>query len=222
MGKKKLQRFEENLTFPNFLQPKYAEIKNSYPLKGNWNSMLFKNNKPITLELGCGKGEYTVGLAEKYPDKNFIGLDIKGSRMWNGCKYSNVNKLTNVAFLRTRIDFIELFFDKEEVSEIWITFPDPQLKKSKNKKRLTSPLFLQRYSNILQKENQIHLKTDNTSLYEYTLEVIRESNLTLHYNTSDVYNSDAPEEVRSIQTFYESKWLKEGIKIKYLRFSLNL
>ncbi len=222
VGKKKLQRFAENLAFPNYIQPEYTDIKDSYPLKGKWNADFFRNENPIILELGCGKGEYTVGLAEKYPDRNFIGLDIKGSRMWKGCKYSNEKKLDNVAFLRTRIDFIELFFDNNEISEIWITFPDPQPKKSKNKKRLTSPLFLKRYSNILKKENLIHLKTDNTSLYEFTLEVIKENDLILHYKTDDVYNSDAPEEVKSIQTFYEQKWLTEEIKIKYIRFSLKL
>lgn len=220
MGKRKLQRFKENLTFPNFIQPDYSNFKGTYPLKGRWSSEFFKNNNPVVLELGCGKGEYAVGLAELNPQINFIGIDIKGSRMWKGCKYSNMNNISNVAFLRTRIDFIEQFFDKEEISEIWLTFPDPQRKKYKNKKRLTSPLFLSRYSNILKKNHLIHLKTDSLPLFEYTLEVISENAHKLHYHTFDINEADTPEEVKSIKTFYEKKFLDQGLMIKYLRFSL--
>ncbi len=221
MGKRKLQQFAENLTFNNLFQPSILEIKQGFLLKGKWHTEFFNNDHPIILELGCGKGEYTVRLAKRYKDKNFIGIDIKGARMWQGCKYSNEQKMKNVAFIRTRIEMIEHFFCQNEVSEIWLTFPDPQLKISKTGKRLTSPPFLNRYSNILHPGNVIHLKTDNAKLYEYTLKVIDEHKHHLLYSTDDVYNSDAPEEVRSIITFYEQKFIDEGLKIHYLEFKLN-
>lgn len=222
MGKKKkLLHFKQNLTFPNMFQPTYDELVRGYKLKGKWNQDQFRNENPIVLELGCGKGEYTIGLARKYQEKNFIGIDIKGARMWKGCSYSVENKMNNVAFIRTRIELIGFYFDKNEVSEIWLPFPDPQPRKSKEKKRMTSPAFLDRYSHFLKPEHVIHLKTDNRQLYEYTLAVIREGGHELIYETDDVYHSPAPDDAKNIQTFYELKFLEDGMKINYVSFRLN-
>jgi len=219
--KKKLLRFSENLTFPNMFQPQYVELKGGYHLRGKWKTDFFNNDHPITLELGCGKGEYTTGLAERYPEKNHIGIDIKGARMWKGCKYSNDRQLTNVAFIRTRINLIGFLFAPQEISEIWLTFPDPQPQLSREKKRLTSPDFLMRYKNILHPEHRIHLKTDDTGLFEYTLSVIETHGHDLLYMTKDVYDSDAPWEVKNITTFYEAMFLEEGKNINYLNFRLK-
>lgn len=222
MGKKrKLEHFEENKTFYNFFQPSYPELINGFQLKGCWHEKFFRNDNPIVLELGCGKGEYSVNLAKKYPGKNFIGIDIKGARMWKGASISNSEKLPNTAFIRTSIELIESVFEPGEVNEIWITFPDPQPNKPRIKKRLTSPQFLERYKKILAQEAVIHLKTDNTTLFEYTLEVISGGNHELLYVTRDLYNSGLEDETTQIQTFYEKMFLKEGISIKYLRFKPN-
>jgi len=202
-------------------QPQYVDLKDGYYLRGKWRTDFFNNDHPITLELGCGKGEYTTGLAERYPEKNYIGIDIKGARMWKGCKYSNDRQMTNVAFIRTRINLIGFLFAPQEISEIWLTFPDPQPQLSREKKRLTSPEFLERYKTILQPEHQIHLKTDDTGLFEYTLSVIKTFGHNLNYMTNDVYNADAPEEVKNITTFYEAMFLEEGKKINYLNFRLK-
>ncbi len=220
MGKNKLARFAENETFANLFQLSYEQItKEGFALKGKWNQEFFKNDNPIVLELGCGKGEYTVGLAKKYPNKNFIGIDIKGARLWRGCKTSNEDNMTNVAFVRTHIQMIESYFAQQEVSEIWITFPDPQLKKPN--KRLTCERFLKLYSNILKTDGIIHLKTDSQELYEYTKdEVLIPSKREIIYNTSDLYSSDFKEDVIEIQTFYESMYLKIGKPITYLKFKL--
>lgn len=220
MGKNKLARFAENETFANLFQLSYEQItKEGFALKGKWNQEFFKNDNPIVLELGCGKGEYTVGLAKKYPNKNFIGIDIKGARLWRGCKTSNEDNMTNVAFVRTHIQMIESYFAQQEVSEIWITFPDPQLKKPN--KRLTCERFLKLYSNILKTDGIIHLKTDSQELYEYTKdEVLIPSKREIIYNTSDLYSSDFKEDVMEIQTFYESMYLKTGKPITYLKFKL--
>ncbi len=220
MGKNKLARFAENETFANLFQLSYEQItKEGFALKGKWNQEFFKNDNPIVLELGCGKGEYTVGLAKKYPNKNFIGIDIKGARLWRGCKTSNEDNMTNVAFVRTHIQMIESYFAQQEVSEIWITFPDPQLKKPN--KRLTCERFLKLYSNILKTDGIIHLKTDSQELYEYTKdEVLIPSKREIIYNTSDLYSSDFKEDVVEIQTFYESMYLKIGKPITYLKFKL--
>ena len=164
MGKKKLIHFQENLTFPHLFQPAYQEIQSDFYLKSKWDKDFFRNQRPVTIELGCGKGEYTVGLAARYPEKNFIGIDIKGSRIWKGAKTAVQNGMANVAFLRTQIDFIESFFQAGEVQEIWITFPDPQLKKAR--KRLTSSQFLKRYQKFLKKDGFINLKTDSAELLE--------------------------------------------------------
>lgn len=221
MGKNKLARFAENETFANLFQLTYEQVtKEGFALKGKWNKEFFKNDNPIVLELGCGKGEYTVGLAKKYPNKNFIGIDIKGARLWRGCKTSNEDKMTNVAFVRTHIQMIESYFAQNEVSEIWITFPDPQLKKPN--KRLTCERFLKLYKNILKQDGIVHLKTDSQELYEYTKdEVLIPSKREILYNTNDLYNSDFKEDVIEIQTFYEAMYLKIGKPITYLKFKLT-
>ncbi len=221
MGKNKLARFAENETFANLFQLTYEQItKEGFALKGKWNKEFFKNDNPIVLELGCGKGEYTVGLAKKYPNKNFIGIDIKGARLWRGCKTSNEDKMTNVAFVRTHIQMIESYFAQNEVSEIWITFPDPQLKKPN--KRLTCERFLSLYKNILKSEGIVHLKTDSQELYEFTKdEVLIPTKREILYNTNDLYNSDFKEDVIEIQTFYEAMYLKIGKPITYLKFKLT-
>ena len=217
----KLERFEENKSFPNLFQPFFGEIVNSFPLKGKWNSDFFKNDNPIVLELGCGKGEYTVGLGRKYPNKNFIGIDQKGARLWRGCKTSIDNEMKNVAFMRMQIELIEYCFEKDEISEIWITFPEPQPQKAKAKKRFTSPHFNKRYANILKDDGIIHLKTDNTDFYDYSLEVVQEHNHNLLFKSADLYEEFPEIEVASIQTFYEGMWLAQGLKIKYLQYRLN-
>ncbi len=220
--KKKLQRFAENLTFDNFFQYTYEQLQTGgYPLKGRWHAGFFKNENPIIVELGCGKGEYTVGLARQNPANNYIGLDIKGARMWRGLKTARDEQLKNVAFVRTRIELIEHFFAPGEVSEIWITFPDPQARKSRAHKRLTSPRFLNRYREILKPNGMIHLKTDDTPLYEDTLEVIEEGRHRLLFHTHDLYKQPGDLVVKKIRTFYEQMWLEQGLSIKYIQFSLN-
>ncbi len=217
----KLQRFEENRTFPNIFQPTFKEVLSGFRLKGKWNKEYFHNDNPITLELGCGKGEYTVGLGKKYPDRNFIGIDWKGARLWRGCKTAFEDGMDNVAFIRTETEFIEYFFDIDEVAEIWITFPEPQPQNAKAKKRFTSPQFNRRYANILNQEGLIHLKTDNDSFFEYTLNVVKEDSHRLLFSTDDLYGKSPELEVAEIQTFYEKMWLSQGLKIKYLEYKLN-
>lgn len=222
MGKDKLRRFAENETFPNMFQAQYIDLEreNGFSLKGEWRRDFFKNNNPIVLELGCGKGEYTVGLGRKYKDKNFIGVDIKGARMWRGCKTSIEENLNNIAFLRTHVQIIDKYFSEGEVDEIWITFCDPQLKKPN--KRLTSPRFLDIYSRILKPGGIIHLKTDSQELYDYTLEeVLIPNNYKIHYNTNDLYSTDDIHEVKEIKTYYENIYLKENKPITYLEFEIN-
>lgn len=222
MGKNKIARFEENLTFPNLFQRTFEDLQqNGFELKGHWHQDFFKNSNPITLELGCGKGEYTVGLAKEYPNRNFIGMDIKGARLWRGCKTSNEEKMGNVAFIRTHIQHIQHFYAPNEVDEIWVTFPDPQLRNCKAQKRLTSQYFLSLYKNILKKDGIIHLKTDSKELYDFTLEVIAEDKHRLLFASDDVYNSGVEEAVTRIQTFYESMFTAMGKKITYIRFQLN-
>lgn len=220
-GKNKLKRFAENLTFDNLFQPAFEELVDGFRLRGKWKKEFFKNSNDIVLELGCGKGEYTVGLAKRYPDKNFIGIDIKGARMWKGLKEAQEDGLSNVAFIRTRINLVEYFFAKNEVSEIWITFPDPHPRELKVKKRLTSPQFLERYTKFLEPGGTIHLKTDNIIFFEYTLDVINDLDHKLLYLEYDVYGSGMDNELTQIQTYYEQKWLDHGTKIKYLKFSMN-
>ena len=220
MGHHKLERFAENLTFPNLFQVSFEMLRHEgFAYKGRWNEY-FGNDNPIVLELGCGKGDYTVALARQHAECNYIGVDIKGARLWRGAKTAVGEKMSNVAFIRTRIELIESFFSKDEVSEIWITFPDPQPKKPM--KRLTSPRFLDRYRSFMKKDSIIHLKTDSQELYEYTLnEVCGEQGLPVLVHTADLYNSDVQGEARLTQTFYEKIWLGEGKPITYMQFSIN-
>jgi len=220
MVKKKLQRFADMATFSNVVQPAFDEVfGKDFHLKGNWNGRFFKNGYPIVLELGCGKGEYTTGLARRFPQKNFIGIDIKGARMWKGARTALAGNLNNVAFLRTHIEMIGSFFGTDEIDEIWITFPDPQLKKER--KRLTSSRFLNTYSNFLKKGGLIHLKTDNAVLYQYTLDLARFNQLPVKVNTRDLYHSGIDSDILGIQTFYERQFLDKGMKITYLCFELT-
>lgn len=222
MGKNKLQRFAENDTFSNIIQPPFSEIfRNDYHLKGKWNEVFFKNDKPIVLELGCGKGEYTVGLAKMYPEKNFIGIDIKGARLWRGAKTATEDKMANVAFIRTRIEQITSFFSNNEVSEIWITFPDPQPKRINTTKRLSSSVFLNFYKTFLKPNGLVHLKTDSIALHKYTRSVIELNNLLVHKCTDDLYGSVKDDPILSIKTFYEEQYLEKGLPITYLCFELT-
>ena len=204
-------------SYPNVFQYSFEALKSGeFSMKGKWNVDYFKNNHPIVLELGCGKGEYTTGLARIYPDKNFIGIDIKGARMWTGATEALNENLANVAFLRTHIELINLFFAENEVSEIWITFPDPQM--NKTNKRLTSTRFMKEYSRILKPGGMIHLKTDSNFLHTYTLAMAKENLLDILFNTSDLYNSELDDEILNIQTYYEQQWRARGINIKYIKF----
>ncbi len=226
MGKNKLSRFAENLTFEHVVQPSFTELtQGEFPLKGKWNVDLFKREAPLVLELGCGGGEYTVGLARLNPQRNYLGVDIKGARLWRGARTAKEEGLTNVGFLRTHVDHLLRCFAPQEVDEIWLTFSDPQIGKAR--KRLTSPLFLARYKEILKPGGVIHLKTDSPLLYEYTLEQIAESKLPIMEQSVNVYTDlvqrVSPEEqaVLNIRTYYEQMWLAEGRTIHYVRFSLS-
>ncbi len=222
MGKDKLRRFAENLTFECFVQPDFEDIfQKEHPLKGHWNSDFFHNDNPIVLELGCGKGEYTVALAERYPEKNFIGIDIKGARMWRGAKTVTETGMKNAGFLRTRIEFIRSFFAAGEISEIWITFPDPQLKTRRAKKRLTAPMFLEHYATMLRPEGVIHLKTDSQHLYHYTQAVIGHFGLERKVANNDIYGTGYADERLSVKTAYETMFLDRGLPITYTQFSLG-
>ena len=202
-------------------QPRFEEVfGKDYPLKGLWNREVFGNDLPLVLELGCGKGEYTVGLARNHPDMNFMGLDIKGARIWTGAKAAQMEGLKNVAFLRTRIEFINSFFARDEVHEIWVTFPDPQEKQRRQKKRLTGAGFLNRYQAFLIDGGLIHLKTDNQALFHDTLDLVRFNNLSVEDQTPDLYGEGWNDERITIQTYYEKRFLNEGIKINYLCFRL--
>jgi len=221
VGKNKLARWTEFGSYDNVIQPLIRDVAGrDHPIKGRWNSELFKNNNPIVLELGCGKGEYSVGLAENFPDKNFIGIDIKGARMWRGAKTANEKNLLNVAFLRTRIEFINSFFSREEVDEIWITFPDPHPGARNSNKRLTSPWFLNTYRLFLKDKGLIHLKTDNKELYEFTMRTLAYNNLQTIFSTDDLY-SEQSDNILSIKTHYEKIYLTSGIRITYLSFRLE-
>ena len=222
-SKNKLKRFNENNTFHNVFQPKREELVDAvYPLKGQWNQQFFKNNNPLVLELGCGKGEYTVGLAERYPNKNFIGIDIKGARFWRGAKTAVENKMPNVAFIRAQIELIEQLFETNEVDEIWITFPDPQIKYKRTKHRMTNATFLKRYKNILNETGIVHLKTDSEFMHGYTLGLLHGQGHEVQYANHDVYRQEgSPEEVTAIQTFYENQYLEKQKAITYIRFKIN-
>jgi len=218
----KQEKFADFETFKNCFTLFFENISKGFPLKGKWRSEYFHNERPIVLELGCGKGEYTVGLASHHPDKNYIGVDIKGNRIWTGASQALEKKLDNVGFLRTRIDFIDHCFAENEVDEIWITFPDPQPQSTRKRSRLTNPLFLNRYKKILKKEGIVHLKTDSTSFYEYTLEVIEEQKLPLIWHTNDLYKNCPAnrQELITIKTHYEKLFTEKGEDIKYVCFKL--
>ena len=222
-SKNKLKRFKENEGFNNVFQPSREDLLNDkFNLRGNWNRVVFKNRNPIVVELGCGKGEYTLGLAKMFPEKNFIGIDIKGARFWKGAKTSLSEKINNVVFVRTQIELIENIFLMDEISEIWITFPDPQIKYKRTKHRLVNMDFLNRYKNILIKGGIINLKTDSEFLHGYLIGLIQGMGHEIIYSNHDIYNcSGAPIEATAIQTYYESLYLTEGKPITYLKFRYN-
>lgn len=219
-SKNKLKRFNENETFSNVIQPSREEVMtDSFDLKGNWRKNFFKNDHPLVVELGCGKGEYSVNLAKAYPEVNFLGIDIKGARFWRGAKTALEEDLPNVGFLRSQIELVDYLFDENEVDEIWITFPDPQIKYKRTKHRLTNPDFLQKYKGILRPGGVIHLKTDSEFMHGYTLGLLSGMGELIEYANHDVYNNHgAPKEVTAIQTYYEKQYLEEGKKITYVRF----
>lgn len=222
-SKNKLKRFKENEIFDNVIEPTREEVlENTLGYKGEWKEKFFKNENPIVLELGCGKGEYTVGLAEKYPDKNFIGIDIKGARFWRGAKTALEQGMKNVGFIRTQIELIDHIFDKGEIDEIWITFPDPQIKYKRTKHRLTNTAFLQRYKIVLKPDGIMHLKTDSEFMHGYTLGLLHGEGHEVLYANHDVYhNQGSPEAVTSLQTFYENQYLKEKKPITYIQFKIK-
>ena len=222
-SKNKLKRFIQNESFSNVIQPKRQELlSKNFNYRGNWNSLYFRNNNPIIIELGCGRGEYTVNLAKLNPNKNYIGIDIKGARFWRGAKTATEQKLENVFFLRTQIELLDFIFEKNEIDEIWLTFPDPQIKFQRRKHRLTNTKFLSIYKNILNDSGIIHLKTDSEFLHGYTLGKLEEMSINPIVSNHDIYkNSNAPVEATQIQTHYEKIYLNEGKKITYLNFKFN-
>jgi tRNA (guanine-N7-)-methyltransferase len=222
-SKNKLKRFKENEGFANVFQPTRNQLtQGDFKLKGAWRELVFKNNNPIVLELGCGKGEYTVGLAQLEPQKNFIGVDIKGARFWRGAKTALEEGIENAKFLRTQIELIEYAFDHNEVDEIWITFPDPQIKYKRTKHRLTNRQFLERYKKILKPEGLVHLKTDSEFMHGYTLGLLHGMGLEVEYANHHVYHlKGSPKEVTNIQTFYEQQYLEQDKAITYIRFKIH-
>ncbi len=223
MSKGKLQKFADMESYSNVFQYPFSVIEQvPFEMKGHWREQYFHNNNPIVLELGCGKGEYTVELAKLYPETNFIGVDIKGSRMWTGATQAINEGLTNVAFLRTNIEIIERFFEKDEVQEIWLTFSDPQMKNAH--KRLTSTFFMDRYRNFLVDGGIIHLKTDSNFLFTYTTYMVEKNKLELIFRTEDLYHTEGidaeTQKILSIQTYYENQWIDRGLNIKYMKFRL--
>jgi len=222
-SKNKLRRFKENETFENVIQPSREELINdNFPFKGKWRELVFKNDRPIVLELGCGKGEYTLALGALRPETNHIGIDIKGARFWRGAKTALETGLRNVAFLRAQIELIAFAFDNHEIDEIWITFPDPQIKYRRTKHRMTNPEFLKSYQKILKPEGIIHLKTDSEFMHGYTLGLLQGLGHEILYSNHNVYKSDhTPDVVRTVQTFYESQYLAENKPITYLKFKFG-
>ncbi|TVR72276.1 MAG: tRNA (guanosine(46)-N7)-methyltransferase TrmB [Marinilabiliales bacterium] len=220
MGKKKLLRFAEMRDFENVVQAGADQVYGErHPLCGKWAEAFFRRSGPLVLELGCGKGEYTIELAKMMPEKNFLGVDIKGARIWKGARYALDNGLENAGFLRTRIEMISSFFAQDEVDEIWLTFPDPQVKKAR--KRLTAPQFLCRYRGFLKPGGLVHLKTDSAVLYEYTLSLLEGNRLEIDAHTNDLYGNGTGDPVLDIRTFYEKKFLKHGKPICYIRFRID-
>ena len=220
-SKNKLKRFRENESFSNVHQPTREEVLQGFHLKGKWNDY-FKNNHGIVLELGCGKGEYTIALAKKHPELNFIGIDLKGARFWRGAKTALEENLTNVAFIRTQIELVDCVFDTNEIEEIWITFPDPQIKYTRTKHRMTNPTFLKKYHQILKNQGIVNLKTDSEYMHGYTLGLLEGAGHEICYAHLDVYrNPHSPQDVVDTQTFYENQYLQEGKPITYIKFRLN-
>ncbi|MEI8114503.1 MAG: tRNA (guanosine(46)-N7)-methyltransferase TrmB [Bacteroidia bacterium] len=220
MGKNKLSKFADLNTYEHVVQISYKKLlAEEFKYKGKWSEAFFGNNNPIVLELGCGKGEYTVKLASHFPEYNFIGLDIKGARMWVGATQAMERGLNNVGFLRTNIENIRLFFAEKEVSEIWLTFPDPQMKKTR--KRMTATNFIEKYRKLMVPNGIIHLKSDSNFMYRYTEAMVAENQFELIRKTDDLYQSELLDEVLSIQTYYERQWLDRGLSIKYLSFKLS-
>lgn len=221
MGKNKLAKFADMEEFPHVFQVSSHAVREgqTFEMKGKWNEQFFKNNNPIVLELGCGKGEYTVGLGELYPDKNFIGVDIKGARIWSGAKASYQKGMKNVAFLRTNIEMIYHFFAENEVSEIWLTFPDPQMKKVT--KRLTATNFMKSYQQFLKSDGLVHLKTDSNFMFTYTCEMVKANQYPVVCSYNDLYASDLNDPILGIKTYYEQQWLDRGLTIKYIQFVLE-
>ncbi len=222
-SKNKLKRFEENDTFKNVFQPTREEVVGEmFPLKCKWNSDFFKNNNPIIVELGCGKGEYTIGLAQQNPDKNYIGIDVKGARFWRGAKSAVEAKMNNVAFVRTQIELVDYIFANQEVDEIWITFPDPQIKYKRTKHRMTNSEFLQLYKKILKPDGIVNLKTDSEFMHGYTLGLLHGEGHEVLYANHNVYvNEGSPKEVTDFQTFYENQYLEKNKAITYLKFKIK-
>ena len=228
MGKDKLRKWAENATFNHVFEPDLKEAVRGVDsdVKGKWATEMFSNNNPITLELGCGKGEYTVGLAKQYPNRNFIGVDIKGHRFWRGAKTAKEESIPNVAFLRTKIEFIDRYFDKDEVSEIWLTFSDPQPKDEKGTKRITSPVFIERYKKILKPGSLINVKTDSVLLYELSKEGYLENGYDILQDSQDVYGqlvNEVDDDLKAaleIVTYYENRWLLEGKKTHFLQLKV--
>lgn len=218
MPKRKLQRFAELESFSSVVHPLPFNNPVNHPLQGRWNKDFFKTEQPVVLELGCGRGEYTIQLAQRYPEKNFIGVDIKGARLWRGGKTAHENQMKNVGFLRIAIERLEYYFAENEITEIWITFPDPHQKQSRENKRLTSALYLIRYRKILNPEGIMHLKTDHEELYNYTLDLIQSANATILVSTNDLYHSSCVDEDLNIKTTYEQRFLQEGKRICYLKW----
>jgi tRNA (guanine-N7-)-methyltransferase len=221
LGKNKQARWTELKGFDHVIEPPFDEVfRHDHRMKGKWHSDWFGNQNPIVLELGCGKGEYSVGLAEMYPEKNFIGIDIKGARMWKGAKESYYKKLPNVAFIRTRIELLGSFFASGEVDEIWLTFPDPQPKRKREKKRLAGPDFLNLYRNFLKDNGIVHLKTDSRELFDYTYSLVKINGLEINTSSTDLYGQLPENPLLTIRTYYEEIFLKQGILITYLSFRL--
>lgn len=222
MGKNKLKRWSEINGYSHVIQPPVEDVMRAdHHLKGKWNTDFFKNDNPLILELGCGRGEYTTGMARAFPSKNFIGVDIKGARLWKGAREAFTENLNNAAFIRTRIEFISSFFGTDEVDEIWITFPDPQVKTRRAKKRLTGPDFLNSYRSFLKSSGIIHLKTDSHELFNYTCELVRSNNLELIRSTDDLYASPLDDSILGIRTYYEKLFGEQGKKITYLAFRIG-
>lgn len=220
MGKNKLSKFADMASYEHVVQVPFRELQSGeFQYKGKWSEVFFGNNQPVVLELGCGKGEYTVKLATRYPEYNFIGVDIKGSRMWKGATQAQESGLKNVGFLRTNIENIGMVFGEGEVSEIWLTFPDPQMKKAR--KRLTATNFIENYRKIMVPDGIIHLKSDSNFMYCYTEAMVAENQFEVIRKTDDLYHSELLDDVLSIQTFYEKQWLDRGLSIKYLAFRLS-